>query len=253
MKNILSSINQKNKKKYKDLVQGKLDIIDYAFQRISPRPQSFADLGGVWGVNGAYTFYTLEKHTVKSAFLVDTDFTDQVIKDSDRNENLTLIKSNFGDKSVLEQLGRIDVIFLFDVLLHQVKPDWDEILEIYSSICNCFVIYNQQFINSEKTVRLLDLGFEEYFENTPHDKDHPTYKSLFENMDKIHPQHKRIWRDIHNVWQWGIIDADLCEKMEELGFTLKYYKNDGNFRTLKNGKFGNLKNFQNHAFIFQKE
>ena len=63
-------------------------------------------------------------------------------------------------------------------------------------------------------------------------------------MYEIHPRHNRIWRDIHNVWQWGITNHDLLAKMESLGFTLKYHKN--------NGQFGNLSNFQNHGFVFKK-
>jgi len=222
----------------------KKDLIDFTFQRITPKPQSFADLGGVWGIDAAYTFYTLDRYEITFAFLVDTDFTDAVIKKSRKYENLNLIGGNFGDTTILKQLDKVDVIFLFDVLLHQVKPDWDEILKMYSPVTNCYVVLNQQFIKSGKTVRLLDLGFDEYFENVPCDKEHPTYKALFEKMYDIHPEHKRIWRDIHNVWQWGITDEDLCRRMKDLGFTLQYYKNCG--------QFGHLKNFQNHAFVFQK-
>lgn len=222
----------------------KKDLIDFTFQRITPKPQSFADLGGVWGIDAAYTFYTLDRYEITFAFLVDTGFTDAVKKKSRKYENLNLIGGNFGDTTILKQLDKVDVIFLFDVLLHQVKPDWDEILQMYSPVTNCYVVLNQQFIKSGKTVRLLDLGFDEYFENVPHDKEHPTYKALFEKMYDIHPEHKRIWRDIHNVWQWGITDEDLCRRMKDLGFTLQYYKNCG--------QFGHLKNFQNHAFVFQK-
>ncbi|BDZ69413.1 hypothetical protein [Methanobacterium ferruginis] len=236
--------NNLNNNEYKNVNPEKLSIIDITFQK-NPSARSFADLGGVWGVDGGYTFYTLNKYPIKSAFLIDTNFNDAVTIKSQKHKNLTLIDSNFGEKSILKQLGKVNVIFLFDVLLHQVKPSWDEILKMYSSICNCFVIYNQQFIGSENTVRLLDLGFEEYFENIPHKKEDPTYKALFENMYEIHPQHQRIWRDIHNVWQWGITDSDLKSKMEDLGFDLQYYKNFG--------QFPNTETFENHAFIYKRD
>jgi hypothetical protein len=222
----------------------KKDLIDFTFQRIVSKPQSFADLGGVWGIDGAYTFYALAKYSIISAFLVDTNITDTVINKSRKYENLTVIKANFGDSSVLQQMGKVDAIFLFDVLLHQVKPDWDEILDMYSPVTNCFVVFNQQFIKSEKTIRLLDLGHDEYFRNVPHDREHPTYMALFEKMYDTHPQHNRIWRDIHNVWQWGITDHDLIRKLKSLRFTMQYYKNCG--------QFGRLKNFENHSFVFQK-
>ena len=44
------------------LLQDKLDLIDFAFSRFGLH--SFADLGGVWRVEGGYTFYTLDKYDV---------------------------------------------------------------------------------------------------------------------------------------------------------------------------------------------
>ncbi len=51
----------------------------------------------------------------------------------------------------------------------------------------------------ENTVRLLDLGYEEFFQNVPCAKDNPLYNEVFEKMYEIHPRHNRIWRDIHNI------------------------------------------------------
>ncbi|MDJ0633114.1 MAG: hypothetical protein QNJ34_07980 [Xenococcaceae cyanobacterium MO_188.B29] len=219
-------------------------LIDYAYGCCQPVPTSFADLGGIWNVDGAYTLYTLHKYGAKSAFLVDTNFTDTFHKKSRSEDSLKLIQGNFGEKSVAEQIGKVDAIFLFDVLLHQVKPDWNEILEIYSKHTNYFLVYNQQWIGSENTVRLIDLGRDEYLKNTPHTEESPNCKAVFEKMNEIHPQHKRIWRDIHNVWQWGITDRDLLRHMENLGFKMQWYKNFG--------RFASLPNFENHAFVFQK-
>ena len=74
--------------------------------------------------------------------------------------------------------------------------------------------------------------------------DHPTYKALFDRMYEVHPQHKRIWRDVPDVWQWGITDEDLVRTVEALGFTMQLYKNCG--------RFGTLSNFENHGFVFQR-
>jgi hypothetical protein len=222
----------------------KKDLIDFTFQKIRPNPQSFADLGGVWGIDGAYTFYTLDKYKIESAFLVDTDFNNAVVKKSRKYKNLNLVNKNFGDRSILSQLGQVDAVFFFDVLLHQVKPDWDEVLQMYSPVSNCYVVFNQQFTKSEKTVRLLDLGFDGYFENVPLRKRHTIYKNLFDKMYDIHPTHNKIWRDIHNVWQWGVTNRDLCAIMSDLGYSLRYQKNCG--------QFSNFKNFENHGFVFQK-
>lgn len=220
-------------------------LIDYAFCNCQPAPASFADLGGIWNVDGIYTFYTIHKYRIENAFLVDTDFTDSAIQKSRSESNLKFITGNFGEESVAEQIGMVDAIFLFDVLLHQVNPDWNEILATYSKHTNYFIIYNQQWIGSDKTIRLIDLGRDEYFKNIPQDDNNPIYRDLFDKMDEIHPQHNKIWRDIHNVWQWGITDHDLISTMESLGFKMQYYKNCG--------RYGSLPNIENHAFIFQKK
>ena len=224
-------------------VLDKKEIIDFALGRLAPSPCSFADLGGIWDVDGEYTFHGLENHTVKKACLVDTDFTDKAKKKAEKHTNLTIIKGNFGSPEVVEKIGAVDAVFLFDVLLHQVSPDWDEILEMYARASEIFVIFNQQW-TGPKTVRLLDLGEEKYFRSVPHDKAHPNYADLFQRLDEVHPQHQRKIRDIHNIWQWGVTDSDLIKKMRDLGYSMQYYKNCGRFQ--------NLDNFENHAFIFKK-
>ncbi len=222
----------------------KARAIDYVFSAMNPRARSFADLGGVWNVDAAYTFYILGKYAIHAACLVDTDFSSKVLKKSRRYAHLSVLPANFGDPGVPEQIGPVDVILLFDILLHQVKPDWDEILELYAPFTRAFVIFNPQFTGSESTVRLLDLGESEYFNNIPHDKDSSLYRSLFENMYELHPQHHKLWRDIHNVWQWGITNSDLRAELTALGFSEIYHKNCG--------QFSSLPNFENHAFVFLK-
>ena len=105
----------------------------------------------------------------------------------------------------------MDAIFLFDVLLHQVAPDWDTILEMYAKNVRVLGIYNQQWTGSDTTVRLLDLGEKEYFRNVPVDPTNETYKGLFTKLDQKHPYADRLWRDVHSIWQWGITDDDLCQ------------------------------------------
>lgn len=244
MKKLASLIGLQPERISKAFNFDKKDLIDFTFGRCKPAPRSFADLGGVWGVDAAYTFYTLDTYNIESAFLVDTDLSDEVTVRRQKSNNLKVIRGNFGEESVFEQIGSVDAIFLFDVLLHQVKPDWNEILQVYSDRTKYFLVFNQQWIKSKSTMRLLDLGREEYFKNVPHDQDHPTYKELFEKMYEIHPDHQRIWRDIHNVWQWGITDHDLLETIQNFGFKLQYYKNYGGLDTLEN--------FEDHAFVFQK-
>ena len=224
------------------LVQDKIDLIDFAFSRFDLH--SFADLGGVWGVEGGYTFYTLEKHSVSAAALVDTHPTAAVTERARKFPQLSLVTGNFGDETIAGQVGDVDAVLLFDVLLHQVAPDWDRVLEMYAPQTRCFIIYNQQWTGSEETVRLLELGEEEYFKNVPHDRTEEPYVSLFLKLDEKHPDHDRPWRDVHHIWQWGITDVDLRAKVESLGLRLQFMKNCG--------PFGNLEHFENHAFVFSR-
>lgn len=224
------------------LDRNKLDLIDFVFT--TNKTLSFADLGSIWRVSGGYTFYTLNKYHTTKAVLVDTAPIDTIMKQSKKYAQLRLIQGNFGDQSIAQEIGEVDAIFLFDVLLHQVAPDWDKILEIYAAQTRCLVIFNQQWVGSESTIRLLDLGEREYFQNVPHDSEEGQYQGLFQKLDQIAPGYNRKWRDIHHLWQWGITDQGLKEKIHSLGFSQQYFKNCG--------KFGNLKNFENHAFVFTK-
>ena len=240
----LFPIFQAKKQWHKNFNFAKKGLIDHACKTMCVK--SIADLGAVWNVDGAYTFYAIDKWKVKKAYLVDMALTDAVRKKSERRQEVSLIEDVFGNPSIPEQIKHVDAIFLFDVLLHQVKPDWNAILDLYAPITNCFVIYNQQYTASKKTIRLLDLGYEEYMHHVPHEKEHPTYKAVFQKMNERHPEYKdgRLWKDIHAIWQWGIVDEDLILKMKELGFSLQLQKNYG--------RFGKLENFENHGFIFKK-
>jgi len=228
---------------FRKIVQDKVDIIDQAFSSLGV--DSFADLGGVWRVEGAYTFHALDNHPIKDAALVDTHLTPTVVARAKSYPQLRLINGNFGNPAIVDQVGTVDAVLLFDVLLHQVSPDWDTILEMYAKNVRTLLIYNQQWTGSKDTVRLLDLGEEEYFRNVPHNRRQENYRNLYEKLDQIHPDHDRPWRDVHHIWQWGITDADLESKVTRLGFKLVYKKNCG--------RFGRLPNFENHAFIFSRE
>jgi hypothetical protein len=155
-----------------------------------------------------------------------------------------LIEANFGNPSVPRQVGSVDAVLFFDTLLHQVKPDWDQVLELYAPLTRHFLVFNPQYLPSGPSVRLLDLGKEGYFRNVPHPPDFDVYQMVFENPDAIHPKHGCPNRDIPNIWQWGITGRDLMRKMESLGFGLAYFRNCG--------RFGELRNFENHAFIFTR-
>ena len=100
------------------------------------------------------------------------------------------------------------------------------------------------FTQSEKTIRLLDLGFEEYFKLVPFEKEHPLSQNLINKTYEINPNHGKICRDIHHVFQWGITVNDLLDKMKRMNFELLYHE--------CLGKFSYSDSFEDHAFIFKK-
>ena len=139
----------------------KLRLIDRAFATV-PAASSFADLGGVWKVNAAYSRYTLRKHKPERGVLVDTDFPPGLKEKLSRLDRLEIIPGDFTAESTLARIGKVDIAYFFDVLLHQANPSWDEVLRRYASRCSCFVVFNQQYVGGKETLRLTDLPLEEY-------------------------------------------------------------------------------------------
>ncbi len=219
----------------------KFGLIDTAFKEFRPQARSFADLGGVWKVDAAYSVHTIKNHPIDRAFLVDTDIPPALEEKLKQFSNLEMIRGDFTSPAIIETAGKVDMIYLFDVLLHQANPDWDQILERYSRNCSCFVIYNQQLVRGEETIRLTDLPFDEYISLvSEHGKEITRY--IYDHKEEIHPKFNKPWKDIHNITQWGITDRGLRNTMARLGFKEVFYRNYG--------MFINLPAFENHAFIF---
>lgn len=193
---------------------------------------SFADLGGVWGVNGAYSFYLLEKHSIAVGYLVDNHFTNEVLRKAGSHPQLTLVKGDFCIESTLDKIPEVDLVLLFDVLLHQVK--WEDVCAYCSKKATFIVIHNPQWLR-EESVRLLNLGKEEYFRVVPHSEKRGYYENLFT---------KEGDRDCPGVWQWGICDGDLITTLDKMDFRLVF--------SIDGERWGN-RPFLNRGFIFQRK
>ncbi len=220
-------------------------LIDTLFELSDNNINTVADLGGIYKINGAYSFYTIQKHHVLKVIEVDTELTQEFLSLSKRFPQITSLEMDFADENTILKIGNVDAIYLFDVLLHQVNPNWDEVLKKYADKTNYFVIFNQMFTQSEKTVRLLDFGFDEYFKHVPFERGHPLSQNLINNTYEINPEHGKIWRDVHHVFQWGITVKDLIEMLGKLDFELIYHKFWG--------MFSYSDSFDDHAFIFKKK
>jgi hypothetical protein len=224
------------------LSRDKLKLIDLALRQGA---RTFADLGGMWLVNGGYSIYCAD-HAAKRTTLVDFHATPEFLASQLERNNLTFLERNFALPETAQEVGEVDCVMLFDVLLHQVKPDWDEVLEAYAPYTQRFLIYNQQFTGA-RTVRLLDQGPEWYLRHVPHSPgDTPEYLDLLEKADQLHPRYSdgRTYRDMHDVWQWGITDEDLKRKLEKCGFRVTYERDCG--------EWPGVEEIRNKAFIFER-
>ncbi len=222
----------------------KLRLIDHTFRTVVPKARSFADLGGVWNVNAGYTLYTLRNHPLEKGILVDTNFPEGLREQLSLQQGLSVIHGDFSRDETVQAVGNVDVVYFFDVLLHQANPSWKEILQKYAANVSCIVIFNQQFIRGTKTIRLTDLPLDEYIAVAPQGRE-ATYRYVYDHATEMHPEYKKPWKDIHNIFQWGITDDDLRTTMDGLGYREAHYKN--------HGRFSNLPAFENHAFIFVKK
>jgi hypothetical protein len=229
--------------RYPNLSLTKLEVIDYCFEQLGAR--SFADLGGVWGIDGAYARYATDAHSPERGVVVDESFTERYLELERTLPGLTHLRGNFGQPDVARSLGELDVAMFFDVLLHQVDPDWDQVLAIYAPICRRIAIVQPQW-NGPETVRLLELGEAAYVAAIPEDEaaHGSVYDGLFERLDEINEQRGRPWRNVHDIWQWGITDRDLIDRMAELGFGLRLSENKGPWR--------GLEQFHEGAFVFER-
>lgn len=200
------------------LQEPKIRAIDFAVSRVGAR--SVADLGGVWAVAAGYTRYALSRPGVERAVLVDTGITDEVVAMARADPRFLLVDGEFGRAE--QEVGEVDVVLLFDVLLHQVDPDWDEVLQRYATTSRCIVVVEPTWTGDD-VVRLWDLGEESYRATTPADGAVPSWDAL----DESHPRYGRPHRDVHEYWQWGLPDSARRAVMARLGWRCAYWADYG--------------------------
>ena len=224
----------------------KIELVLKAFKDNDVK--TFADLGACWGVNGAYTNAALLSFKIARAYVVDTHPTN-ISRErlAPFGKKVKFLQGEFGYPEVYNKISEIDAVLLFDVLLHQANPDWNDILSIYAKKARVFVIFNQNFLGP-KTLRLTDLGAKNYARIVPkrraeRDQELPkSVRQIFENLDQIVPGLTKTYRDAHCHGQWGITNEDLILTMSRLGYQMKFF---GDF-----GPFGTTGFFRKHGYIF---
>ena len=205
----------------------KRDLITEAFRLHTIT--SLVDIGGCYGVNGGYTFHALALSSIDRAFILDGRITDLTKKRAEQWPQVTLLQGDLGDPRFIEQIGYVDAAICYEVLLHQVAPNWDEFLRAYAERVRVLIIYNQNYMGSKETLRFIDEGIEGYFKHTPYREmvREKNVQEWFGKHDQLCPELNRKWRDVHFYWQWGITQSDLIRVLWEAGFQVDYLQNYG--------------------------
>lgn len=188
--------------------------------------KSIVDVGGCFGVHGGYAFHALE-HGAESGMILDRVITEPTKERAARHPGLTLKTMDLGDREEIARLPRFDAAIIYDVLLHQVDPDWDEFLALYAGKVDTLIIYNQDYAGDE-TFRFIDKGLEWYREQDFagfYGKD--AVDKWFARHQEKDPATGKLLRDIHGFWQWGIAYRDIIRVAHEQGFRLDYFINEG--------------------------
>lgn len=231
------------------IVPHKARFVMDAFEAYGLR--SFADLGGSWGVHGGYAYQALLAYPVEQAYLVDDFVPEPVTMRFQTYPNFNIIKGAFGLPTTVAALPQVDALFFFDILLHQVAPNWDEVLGLYAPKARHLLIYNQQWVGSDRTVRLVDMTPEAYRANTPFAAAEPeaaleAVKTIYAGFGKPHTNFGgKNRRDCPDIWQWGITTPDLVARCWTLGFKLDRMSNYGPFAP-------QLPSFENHGYWFTR-
>lgn len=218
---------------------GKLAAIDYAVEQL--RLESFADLGGIGTVFGQYSFHMMAHPSIKLGILADSKINDWA-REQATQRGIRCVDGDFTKPEIISEIGTVDAVLIFDVLLHTVAPDWNELIALYADSARCFIIANPQWTRSEETIRLLDLGRAGFLDAVPTSKNHD---EIFDRLDEWFDLFDRPYRDAMHIWQWGVTGPDLIAKMGELGFRMDYYA--------RLNPFWDANGFVNMSFVFSRD
>jgi hypothetical protein len=207
--------------------------------------RSLADLGGCWGVNAGYTLDIIARNSIDQAYVVDQRITDLSRQKAAKYPQVHFVEGWFDQRSTAERVPDVDSVLMFDVLLHQVKPDWDDVLALWAKKTKSFIIYNQMWFKDNDTVRFIERGFEWYRDNV-YFTDEQKLAAWFASHGRIDAASGKKQEDRHAFWQWGITPDDLVRRMQELGFKLKARENHGRFPPAKQAWI------QDEAYVFSR-
>jgi hypothetical protein len=220
-----------------------LDAIDFAVSELGI--ESFASIDN--GVTfGEQALYAIAKPEVRAGVLADVRLTrarDQLLNMLELAAEwpLRVVGGDAVTGHVADEVGDVDAVFFLNVLLHAVAPDWDNVLALYAPRTDCFVIGQPQWVATGETVRLHELERETYMEVMP---ESVAKSGVFDRLEEWHAPQQRPLRDARTLWQWGITDADLEARLDDLGFALAH--------RIEHGTIPGTHAFVNRTFVFKR-
>lgn len=201
----------------------KASVVDYALYNFPI--ESLVDLGACWGVHGGYTFHALEVCDLERAVIVDGNVTAPTREQAEHIPRVELIQGPLGAHETVDRVGRVDAAIMFDILLHQVDPNWNDVLARYASNVDTLIIHNQCWRGPE-TVRFPDFDVEQYIDRVEsHSPER--IREWYQRHDEFNVDQQKPWRDVHNYWQWGITAKDLVGTLWDLGYAIEAFENTG--------------------------
>jgi hypothetical protein len=207
------------------IAEDKAALIERAIKQYGLK--SIVDLGACWGVHGGYTWHALEKGRLDRAVIVDGHITETTRERARKWPQAELISGGLAAEDTVAKVGAVDAAIMYDVLLHQVDPDWTTMLERWSRQVDTLIIHNQNWLGPE-TVRFPDFGAEEYIERVFH-SDPERVRSWYGRHDEMNEDEGKRWRDVHFFWQWGITQKDLVGTLWDLGYRVDFMEEAGLF------------------------
>lgn len=224
--------------------RNKARLANYAINK--HKATSFADLGACWGVNAGYTLHLLEENQIERAYVLDQTITERSRERGANFPQLAFVPGMLGEQGVIDSIPDVDALLMYDILLHQVNPDWDDFLTRWAQKARVLVIFNQMWMQEGPTVRFIDRGREWYKANV--------YYTNEARLDRWFDRHERPdegsgkkQKERHAFWQWGIKTGDLIEHVRTLGFRLDFFENHGRFGPSPHPWI------QDEAFIFVRD
>jgi hypothetical protein len=220
------------------------DGIDFAVTQLGV--ESFASLDSNVRY-GEHAFYAMGLERVREGVLADvrpTRARDQLLTALELAAGwpgLRVVDGDALDPAAATEVGKVGAVFLANVLLHAVAPDWDDVLDLYAPRTSAFVIANPQWSGSHESVRLPWLERERYLAVMP---PAAVRGGVYDRLDEWYPAQQRPLREARTIWQWGITDADLEGKLAGLGFELAFRQ------TL--GPVSGTESFSHTSFVFTR-